>query len=210
MRKNPPSGSQEEEGSLRVHDRFPVRLSPLNAEQSAAAAAGELHARTSGPSPSATGLEASVDSLIRAFPPDERPEGPLMEALRLVDAKLSHVLQLVEAQHEKDLTEEGTDRPVEVGLAQIRVGLPSEEGQRLGEGEWVWLDCQLPDSPRIRFEAPGRVTAVTEPGSEPEGAFWVTIRLANVTEAEEKALSEYLFRRHRQEVRQHRQPASDD
>ena len=196
-----------EEGGLQVHDRFPVRLTPLDADQAAAVAAGELHARTSGPHRPFTGHEATVDALVRAFPPDERPEGPLFEALRLVDAKLSHMIALLEAQYEEN--EEGDDRdlPVEISLTHLRVGLPATDTPHPGPGDWVWAVCQLPQTPRIRFEAPGQVI---QAGNGERAAYWVTVRLANVTEAEEKVLSEYIFRRHRQEVRQQRHPSGTD
>ena len=190
---------------LRVRDNLPVGLTRLDPEQAAEAESGHLAAAVDGLRASLGSREATVEDMIRDYPPDQRPQGPTFEALRLVDAKLNHILRLLEEQEEQGETDGPEPLPVEISLDSIRAGLPLTSGFRPGQGEWYWLDCRLPGSPRTHFAAPARVIGAGEaPGEDGDNRYWVTLALANVTETEEKVLSEYIFRRHRQEVRQRR------
>lgn len=189
---------------LRVRDHLPVRLTRLSPEQAEAAADGRLAAAVSGLRATLGNRDATVEELVRGYPPDQRPQGATFDALRLVDAKLNHILHLLEEQAERQDTDGPEPKPVAVSLGELRVGLAPDAESLPQAGEWFWVTCRLPGSPRVDFAAPGKVGEAKQDGED--GRYWVTLALANVTEAEEKVLSEYIFRRHRQEVRQQRHP----
>lgn len=198
---------QRADAGLRVNDHLPLQLSPLDETQATAARSGQLAAEVSGLRATLGSRDATVEELARGYPPDQRPQGAVFEALRLVDTKLDHILHLLEDQLARQEGGGPEPLPVTVSLGTIRAGLPPDGDLLPGSGEWFWVDCRLPDGARVYFGAPARVTEAG-PGPDQEGKerYWVTLELANVTEAEEKVLSEYIFRRHRQEVRQQRHP----
>lgn len=197
---------QSPDTGLQVHDHLPLELSRLDDSQAAAAQAGHLAAAVTGLRAALGSRDATVEELARSYPPDQRPQGAVFDALRLVDTKLDHMLHLLEDQLAQQ--QEGpAPLPVTVSLGGIRVGLPPDGDRLPRDGEWYWVDCRLPGTPRVHFKAPARVTETEQGPGEAEGErYWVTLALANVTDAEEKVLSEYIFRRHRQEVRQQRHP----
>jgi|GEM_PF-3983743 len=198
---------QTPDTGLRVHDHLPLRLSRLDETQAAAAESGHLAAAVSGLRAALGSRDATVEELVRSYPPDQRPTGAVFDALRLVDTKLNHILHLLEDQAERQEGEGPAPLPVAVSLADIRVGLPPDGDLKPQPDEWYWVDCRLPGTPRVHFGAPARVAEAGGDNEAGETArYWVTLALANVTETEEKVLSEYIFRRHRQEVRQRRHP----
>ena len=191
---------------LRVHDRLPVRLYPLDAAEADAARNGRLGAQTRGPS--ASGAQAaSVEDILAGFPRDQQLDPPLAESLKLLDTKLSHLLNLLEEQHRQDDAEGPAEVSLVVGLGEVELLLTGEEaGVEVPETQgWAWLEMPLPGLPRSVFGVPVTVSEreTLGPDSAPvrERA---RLRLQNVTETEEQVLSEYLFRRHRQEIRQWR------
>lgn len=201
--QNPPG---RESDGLRVHDRLPLRLRPLDASERAAVREGRLGAQTRGPS-AAGGQAASVADMLAGFPRDQQLEPPLAESLKLLDAKLSHLLNLLEGQQSEATADTAAEVTLALGLDEMELFLTgAEEGVAVPPvAEWGWLEVVLPGLPRSVFGVP--VTVREQAGLGPESAparEWARLRLHNVTEAEEQVLSEYLFRRHRQEVRQWR------
>jgi hypothetical protein len=148
-----------------------------------------------------------VEDILAGFPRDQQLHPPLAESLKLLDAKLSHLLNLLEEQHR----DEEAERPAEVslvaGLDELEMWLTGEErGIEVPDPEgWAWLEMTLPGLPRSVFGVP--VTVAEREALGPDSAparERARLRLQNVTETEEQILSEYLFRRHRQEIRQWR------
>lgn len=190
--------------SLRVQDRLGVELTPLSASMVTAVQSGRLGASTQGGDLEGAGSAASVDAILRSVPADQRPEGPMAEALRVVDAKLDRLMALMEEVQERGAEEGPAPREVRVGLEGLE--LWSDEAEPTFEaGEWLWLRLHLPGRPRTLFEVPVEITAVTPNGASER----VALRYLNVTAAEERVLSRYIFRRHRQEVRRQRSPSED-
>ena len=205
MGPNRPAPGREGDG-LRVHDRLPLRLRPLEADEARAARDGTLGAHSRGPATSG-GQAASIEDILAGFPRDQQLEPPLAESLKLLDAKLSHLLNLLEDQQAEPGLEAADEVAVTLGLDELELFLTGEEagvGTPEEEG-WGWLELMLPGLPRAVFGVPVTVTGREPLGPEEAPARErVGLRLHNVTEAEEQVLSEYLFRRHRQEVRQWR------
>ena len=198
---------QRADTGLQVHDHLPLELSRLDESQAAAAQSGHLAAQASGLRAALGSRDATVEELARSYSPDQRPQGAVFEALRLVDTKLDHILHLLEDQLARQESEGPEPLPVRVSLEAIQAGLPPDGDLFPVRGDWFWVECRLPGSPRVHFGAPARIReAGAGPGEKGEERYWVTLALANVTESEEKVLSEYIFRRHRQEVRQKRHP----
>ncbi|MEF8794307.1 PilZ domain-containing protein [Thiohalorhabdus sp.] len=198
---------QRDDTGLEVQDHLPLQLTRLDENQVSAAQQGNLAAATSGLRAALGSRDATVEELARSYPPDQRPQGAVFEALRLVDTKLDHIRHLLEDQLARQEREGPEPLPVRVSLEAFRAGLPLNGEVHPERGEWYWVDCRLPGSPRVHFGAPAHVTeAERAAGEQGEDRYWVTLALANVTESEEKVLSEYIFRRHRQEVRQKRHP----
>jgi hypothetical protein len=199
----PNESNREDSGSLRVHDRLSVELTPLNGDMVTAVREGRLGASIAGGGREAQSLEGSVDQILRSLPPDQRPEGPMAESLRLVDAKLDYLMGMLEELQTRGEGEAPAPRDVAMGLDGMDLWLTEEPVP--GRGDWLWLRIYLPGRPRTLFEVPGEVTEV----SAGDGGIRVGLAFRNVTGAEERVLSRYIFRRHRQEVRQHRTSEGD-
>jgi hypothetical protein len=191
---------------LRVRDRLQLRLHPLTAEQARAVQNGSLGAQSRGPARGGD-QAATVEDLLAGFPRDQQLAPPLAESLKLLDAKLTHLLNLLEDQRTAEEEASTAEVSVIVGLEEAELFLTgAETGVSLPEaGQGGWLEMVLPGVPRTLFGVPVTAGEPEELGADHAPARWrVALRLHNVTETEEQALSEYLFRRHRQEVRQWR------
>ena len=197
----PRQGHTGEEESLRIRDRIPVEIQPLAPEWTAEVEAGRLGAAASDRAAEDNRLYASVDELLRTFPRDQLPEGPLPEALRLLDSKLDYLIRLVDEDRKHQGQDLPPSRPVAIGLDGLSVEMPGEPGSAPEAGSWVWAWCALPGRPPVIFEAPARVSGVTPGAGESEAGYRLDLAFANVTEAEERVLSGYIFRRHREAIR---------
>ena len=201
----PPAESEPNTSeSLRVQDRLGLELTPLSEAMVAAVQAGRLGASTQGGDPEGASSAASVDAILRSLPADQRPEGPMAEALRVVDAKLDRLMALMEEIQARGADDGPAPRDVMVGLEGLELWSGAEETTP-ATGDWLWLRLHLPGRPHTVFEVPVAVTAVTASGESER----VALRFLNVTAAEERVLSRYIFRRHRQEVRRQRNPDED-
>jgi len=202
MDESDPKGTASRPATLRVRDRIPVEVRPLAPEWVTEAEAGRLGADLSDRPESDTRRHTSVEELFGAYPPDQRPEGPMAEALRLLDAKVDYLVRLLEETPLESEAELPPARSVELGVDGMALEPAEGGGPELQAESWVWIRAFLPGRPRIRFEAPARVRPSKE--SREPGA-WVELAFANVTDNEERVLSGYIFRRHREEVRRLRE-----
>ena len=186
---------------FRIQDRLPIELQPLASEWVAEACAGRLGPALSDRPESDNRRYASVEELLSSYPPDYRPEGALPEALRLIDAKLDYLIRLMEEESQENEAGLPESRAVELGVDGVALPWTTAEGERPEAGDWFWLRLFLPGRPRIRFESPVQVGEA----SVGEADHWVDLTFANMTENEERVLSGYIFRRHREAVRRQRE-----
>ncbi|MFA9461519.1 hypothetical protein [Thiohalorhabdus methylotrophus] len=202
------NGGTGDSGTLRIRDRIPVEVRPLGPEWIAEAESGRLGPELSDRPEGDNRRYASVDELLGSYAKGQGLDGPLAEALRLLDAKMSYLITLLEERVPETNQDLPPARSVELGLDGMRVDLP--ESVPLPErGGWVWIRAYFPGRPRIGFQTPARVRTVDHPGDgDAEAALRADLAFANITENEERALSGYIFRRHREEVRRRRERGS--